>query len=172
MVISPEAANFTSRRPAAEVVTSTKGTLPQVPTPTIRATTASRTAPHRSRTISSSSSHTVHHLPLFLQPLHLLISGRLPRPLLFTSLGWHIECVEASLRLILSWGIGKNLRVVVECFVSLWQMRVCVANFVDDLSLNQWVVRDGKLILVRALQSQTTEAICSMCVRSILMRSS
>ena len=30
------------------------------------------------------------------------------------SLGWHIECVEASLRLILSWGIGKNLKVVVE----------------------------------------------------------
>ena len=35
MVISPEAGNFTSsRRPAAEAVTTTKGTLPPVPTPT------------------------------------------------------------------------------------------------------------------------------------------
>ena len=87
MVISPEAANFTSRRPAAEVVTTTKGTLPPVPTSTSRATTASRTTPHRSSSISSSSSHTVRHLPLFLQPLHFLIPGRLPRPLLFSSLG-------------------------------------------------------------------------------------
>ena len=71
----------------AEAVTSTKGTLPPIPTPTSRATTASRTTPHRSSSISSSSSHTVHHLPLLLQPLHLLIPGRLPRPLLFTSLG-------------------------------------------------------------------------------------
>ena len=81
MVISPKAANFTSGRPAAEAVTTTKGTLPPVSTPTSRATTASRTTPHR-----SSSSHTM-HLPLLLQPLHLLIPGRLPRPLLFTSLG-------------------------------------------------------------------------------------
>ena len=36
-------------------------------------------------------------------------------------------------------------------------MRLCVANFLDDLSLNHWVVRDGKLIQVRALQSRTTE---------------
>ena len=92
MVISPEAAIFTSRRPAAESVTTTKGTLPPDPTPTSRATTAGRTTPRRSSSISSSSSHTVHshtvhHLPLLLQPLHLLIPGRLPRPLLFTSLG-------------------------------------------------------------------------------------
>ena len=88
MVISPEAANFTSGRPAAEAVTTTRGTLPPIPTPTNRATTASRTTSHRSSSISSSSSsHKVHHLPLLLQPLHLLIPGRLPRPLLFTSLG-------------------------------------------------------------------------------------
>ena len=72
---------------AAEAVTATKGTLPPVPTPTSRAITVSRTTPHRSSSISSSSSDTVHHLPLLLQPLHLLIPGRLPRPLLFTSLG-------------------------------------------------------------------------------------
>ena len=48
MVISPEAGNFTSRRPAAEAVTTTKGTLPPVPTTTSRANTVSRTAPHRS----------------------------------------------------------------------------------------------------------------------------
>ena len=45
---------------AAEAVTTTKGTLPPIPTPTSRATTASRTTPHRSSSISSSSSHTVH----------------------------------------------------------------------------------------------------------------
>ena len=93
---------------AAEAVTTTKGTLPPIPTPTSRATTATRTTPHRSSSISSSS-HTVHHLPLLLQPLHVLIPGRLPQPLLFSPLGYHLECVEASLRLILSWGIGKNL---------------------------------------------------------------
>ena len=70
---------------AAEAVTTTKATLPPIPTPTSRATAVSRTTPHRSSSISSSSSHTVHHL--LLQPLHLLIPGRLPRPLLFTSLG-------------------------------------------------------------------------------------
>ena len=43
--------------------------------------------PQRSSSISSSSSHTVRHLLLLLQPLHLPIPGRLPRPLLFTSLG-------------------------------------------------------------------------------------
>ena len=68
---------------AAEAVTTTKGILPPIPTPTSRATTASHTTPHRS---SSSSSHTM-HLPLLLQPLHLLIPGRLPRQLLSTSLG-------------------------------------------------------------------------------------
>ena len=72
---------------AAEVVTTTKGTLPLIPTPTSRATTASRTTSHRSSSISSISSHTMHHLPLLLQLLHLLIPERLPRPLLFTSLG-------------------------------------------------------------------------------------
>ena len=73
---------------AAEAVTTTEGTLPPIPTPTSRATTARPTTPHRYSSISSSSSsHTVHHLPLLLQPLHLLIPGRLPRPLLFTSLG-------------------------------------------------------------------------------------
>ena len=46
--------------------------------------------------------------------------------------------------MILSWGIGKNLRVVVECVISDCQMRLYVANFLDDLSLNHWVVRDGK----------------------------
>ena len=59
--------------------------------------------------------------------------------------------------MILNWGIGRNFRVVVECFVSVCQMRLCIANFLDDLSLNHWVVRDGKLIQVRALQSRTTE---------------
>ena len=69
---------------AAEAVTTTKGTLPPIPTPTSRATTARRTTAHRSS--SSSNSHTM-HLPLLLQPLHLLIPGRLTRQLLFTSLG-------------------------------------------------------------------------------------
>ena len=69
---------------AAEVVTTTKGTLPPILTPTSRATTAKRTTAHRSS--SSSNSHTM-HLPLLLQPLHLLIPGRLTRQLLFTSLG-------------------------------------------------------------------------------------
>ena len=87
MVICPEEGNFTSRSLAAEAVTTTKGLLPAVPMSTSRATTASRTTPHRRRSISSSSSHTVHHLPLLRQPLHLLIPGRLPRPLLSTSLG-------------------------------------------------------------------------------------
>ena len=64
---------------AAEAVTTTKGILPPIPTPTGRATAAIRTTPH------SSSSHTM-HLPLLLQPLYLPIPGRLPRPLLFTSL--------------------------------------------------------------------------------------
>ena len=41
----------------------------------------------RSSSISSSSSHTVHRLPLLLPPLHVLIPRRLPRALLFTSLG-------------------------------------------------------------------------------------
>ena len=101
-------------------MTTIKGTLPPVPTPTSRATIASRTTtPHRSSSISSTSIYTVHHLPLLLQPLHLLIPGRFPRPLLFTSLGLHIECVEASLGLILSWEIDNNCRVVVECFVSV-----------------------------------------------------
>ena len=44
------------------------------------------------------------------------------------------------------------MRVVIECFASVCQMRLCAANFLVDLSLNHWVVRDGKLILVRALQ--------------------
>ena len=79
----------------AEAVTTTKGTLPPISTPTGRATTASRTTTHRSSSSSSSSSSSgnssssshIMHLPLLLQPLHLLIPGRLPRPLLFTSLG-------------------------------------------------------------------------------------
>ena len=50
---------------AAEAVTTTKGTLPPIPTPTSNATTVSRTTPHRSSSSSSSSSSdTVHHLPL------------------------------------------------------------------------------------------------------------
>ena len=69
---------------AAEAVTTAKGVLPPFPTPTGRATTASRTTPHRGS--SSSSRHTMHP-PLLLQPLHILIPGRLPPPLLFTSLG-------------------------------------------------------------------------------------
>ena len=71
---------------AAEAVTTTKDTLTPIPNPTSRATTARRTTPHRSSSSSSSSSHTT-HLPFLLQPLHLLISGRLPRQLLFISLG-------------------------------------------------------------------------------------
>ena len=73
---------------AAEAVTTAKGILPPIPAPTGRATTASRTTPHRSSSSSSSSSssHTM-HLPLILEPLHLPIPGRLPRPLLFTSMG-------------------------------------------------------------------------------------
>ena len=47
--------------------------------------------------------------------------------------------------------------VVVKCLISVCQMRSYVANFLEDLSLNHWVVRDGKLILVQARQSQTTE---------------
>ena len=70
---------------AAEAVTTTKGTQPPITTPTSRATTASHTIPRRSSS-SSSSSHIM-HLPLLLQPLHFLIPGRLPRQLLFTSLG-------------------------------------------------------------------------------------
>ena len=72
---------------AAEAVTTTKGILPPIPTPTGRATAAIRTTPHSSSSssTSSSSSHTM-HLPLLLQPIYLPIPGRLPRPLLFTSL--------------------------------------------------------------------------------------
>ena len=79
---------------AVEAVTTTKGTFPPIPTPTSLATTASRTTPHRSSSSrssssssSSSSSRYTMHLPLLLQPLHLRIPVRLPRPLLFTSLG-------------------------------------------------------------------------------------
>ena len=72
---------------AAEAVTTAKGILPPIPAPTGRATTASRTTPHRSSSSSSSSSSHTMHLPLILEPLHLPIPGRLPRPLLFTSMG-------------------------------------------------------------------------------------
>ena len=72
---------------AAEALTTTKGILPPILTPTARATTASCTTPHSSSSSSSSSSSHTMHLPLLLQPLHLLIPGRLPRQLLSTSLG-------------------------------------------------------------------------------------
>ena len=64
------------------------------------------------------------------------------------------------------------MRVVVECLISVSQMRLYVANFLEDQSLNHWVVSDGKLILVQARQSQTTEKTCSMYEMSTLMKSS
>ena len=77
----------------AKAVTTTKGTLPPISTPTSRATAASHTTPNRSSSSgnssgggSSGSSSHIMHLPLLLQPLHLLIPGRLPRQLLSTSL--------------------------------------------------------------------------------------
>ena len=65
----------------------------------------------------------------------------------------------------MSWGIGEKIRVVVECFVSVCQMHLPVAIFLVDLSLKHWLVRDGELILVRALQSQTIGAIGLICAR-------